>query len=340
MPYWISKTALVTAGISILAVSPCAAQGEIVPAPATPDAAKTFNPFGSSRKVSSLIALRNVKPRLMAFWLDPKNHPAPPEFAPPSGRESPVPAKVSPQLPEGIDRIVVIDAQNALLVFGTEAGVGQLRRIIAFLDKTQRQVEVEAFLVSIPNANLTGIWADLAAQTQGVRLAMGLVGNDERQWLHGAIAGKRAQILALRHPTFINGTTQRFDFAPPAPRRKAPNPLLPEDFSSPMPVIPPPKGMAEMPGMWRRSAPEVAGAPQPFGAMRLEVTPTINSDNTLTLEGEISGLSTGSLRIIAVLSDDKSLGFALPPVAGAPDRAFVLLTPRLVRRAGDSSPTP
>lgn len=194
-----------------------------------------------------LIALRNVKPRLMAFWLDPKNHPAPPEFAPPSGRESPVPAKVSPQLPEGIDRIVVIDAQNALLVFGTEAGVGQLRRIIAFLDKTQRQVEVEAFLVSIPNANLTGIWADLAAQTQGVRLAMGLVGNDERQWLHGAIAGKRAQILALRHPTFINGTTQRFDFAPPAPRRKAPNPLLPEDFSSPMPVIPPPKGMAEMP---------------------------------------------------------------------------------------------
>jgi len=53
------------------------------------------------------------------------------------------------EAPKGIGTIVSIDAQNALLVYGTADGVSQLRQIIDFLDRPIRQVEIEAQFVDV-----------------------------------------------------------------------------------------------------------------------------------------------------------------------------------------------
>ncbi|MEO6908172.1 MAG: hypothetical protein ABI210_09810, partial [Abditibacteriaceae bacterium] len=53
------------------------------------------------------------------------------------------------EAPKGIGTIVAIDAQNALLVYGTADGVSQLRQIIDFLDRPIRQVEIEAQFVDV-----------------------------------------------------------------------------------------------------------------------------------------------------------------------------------------------
>src|SRR4028118_1911209 len=52
-------------------------------------------------------------------------------------------------LPEGIDQMVAIDPQNALLVYGTEEGLRELEALIAFLDRPLRQVEIEAQFVQV-----------------------------------------------------------------------------------------------------------------------------------------------------------------------------------------------
>lgn len=63
------------------------------------------------------------------------------------------------ELPEGIDQLVAIDAQNVLLVYGTAEGVARLQTIIEYLDRPIRQVEIEAqFIdVSVNEARAFGI---------------------------------------------------------------------------------------------------------------------------------------------------------------------------------------
>ncbi len=55
-------------------------------------------------------------------------------------------------LPEGVDRVVAVDPQNALLVFGTDEGVRELTDTIQFLDRPLRQVEIETQFVSVNTA--------------------------------------------------------------------------------------------------------------------------------------------------------------------------------------------
>lgn len=329
--------ALVTAGISILAVSPCAAQGEIVPAPGGPVAPQT-----EARKRAFLIRLHNVAPRVMAFWLDSKHNMAPSELglaSPPS----PFAAQNPLLLPEGVERIVAVDNQNALIIFGTAEGVDQLRDIIAFLDKPMLQVEIEARLLSIQSASLAGIWAALATPTAKDQPAMALLPSDFEKQLSEMLARNEARILTKR-PSFTNDTTQGFSFgspAPrgiPAPRMTMPNPI-PEDFASPMPVIPPPRGLDAMPGMFNQKL-QTPNWMAPFDMWIFYVTPTIKDGGSVTLEVKNAGSSNGKLQGTATLRDGQTLGFSLPRVAGASNRVFLLLTPRLVRRAANSSPTP
>ncbi len=48
-----------------------------------------------------------------------------------------------------VDQIVSIDAQNVLLVYGTDEGIRQLNEIIDFLDRPIRQVEIESQFIDI-----------------------------------------------------------------------------------------------------------------------------------------------------------------------------------------------
>ena len=111
----------------------------IVPAPgAIPKPQSQPNPL---RKRQAHVRILNVPVRVMAWWLDPENNPAPLDFGLATQGEQPKapaenPLKNKPfRLPEGVDRIIAIDPQNVLLIFGTEEGIRQLKDTIAFLDQ-------------------------------------------------------------------------------------------------------------------------------------------------------------------------------------------------------------
>lgn len=204
------------------------------------DELKLVSPDENQAKKTFQLRLRNVKPSLMAFWLDPGNHEVPAEFKPStnSSRNRPLVTgsfggngtwqannnlssgvdsagigaqarnSVNPylnqdegteirsnaqfggggrggnngnngggrggagggggrggnagvfQLPTGVDRIVAVDPQNALLVFGTPEGVAQLRDTIAFLDRPLRQVEIESQFVTLTATDVAAFGID------------------------------------------------------------------------------------------------------------------------------------------------------------------------------------
>ena len=103
------------------------------------------------------IQLQNVSPSMMAWWLDPDKHPEPVQMrgsrdnrqANPLIADKANPDKEIPALPADIARIETLDSQNALLVVGTEAGLSELAKVVALLDKPLRQVEVQGQFVVI-----------------------------------------------------------------------------------------------------------------------------------------------------------------------------------------------
>ena len=180
---------------------------------------------------TSSIELRNVKPAIMAYWLDPSHQRKPIEFTqsdqrarelndkfinprwmtPPDSQASPAantantPAWAQPgsgylpfnpyaqtqrqfggggggntgggnntgggsggntgedslpsgsgtvALPAGVDNIIAIDAQNLLLVRGTDEGIDRIREIISYLDRPIPQVEIEAQFVQLSNSDI------------------------------------------------------------------------------------------------------------------------------------------------------------------------------------------
>lgn len=116
----------------------------------------------ASKKTYQL-RLRNIKPSLMAFWLDPQSHEVPVELGAPARLKGPVDSRPKSgvfRLPAGVDRIVAIDPQNALLVFGTPEGVAQLRDTVEFLDTPLRQVEIEAQFVSVKAEDVAAFGID------------------------------------------------------------------------------------------------------------------------------------------------------------------------------------
>ena len=60
------------------------------------------------------------------------------------------------ELPEGVDQLVAIDAQNVLLVYGTAEGVARLQTIIEYLDRPIRQVEIQAQFIQIAVTDARG----------------------------------------------------------------------------------------------------------------------------------------------------------------------------------------
>jgi hypothetical protein len=76
-----------------------------------------------------------------------------------SNQDVPASAAATVALPQGVDNIIAIDAQNVLLVRGTDEGLDRIREIISVLDRPIPQVEIETRFVQIQdqNSNLFGI---------------------------------------------------------------------------------------------------------------------------------------------------------------------------------------
>jgi type II secretory pathway component GspD/PulD (secretin) len=114
-------------------------------------------------KRNHLIPVKNVSPSIMAWWLDPVHNTEPVQFQnsrtaaegvlPPSEKDPGKPLG-DYKLPDGIDRLVAVDPQNSLLVFGTATGISQLEKVVASLDKPLRQIEVEVQYLQISDAEL------------------------------------------------------------------------------------------------------------------------------------------------------------------------------------------
>jgi len=76
-----------------------------------------------------------------------------------SNQDVPASAAATVALPQGVDNIIAIDAQNVLLGRGTDEGLDRIREIISVLDRPIPQVEIETRFVQIQdqNSNLFGI---------------------------------------------------------------------------------------------------------------------------------------------------------------------------------------
>ena len=107
------------------------------------------------------IKLKNIAPRIMAWWLDPAHHAEPSEFS--NGRTllqmngvrpHNTPAAPDNVLPAGVEKIIDIEPRNELLVFGTKGGTETLEKTVASLDKPLRQVEIEWQVVQMRAADI------------------------------------------------------------------------------------------------------------------------------------------------------------------------------------------
>lgn len=280
----ISKSCVVGGALVLLGLCSDSAVWAQTGGPAAPTGGQ-MAPAGTTEKRTYQLRLRNIKPSLMAFWLDPQSHQVPVEVGAPPRLKGPADAPSKSgvfRLPAGVDRIVAIDPQDALLVFGTAEGVAQLRETVEFLDRPLRQVEIEAQFVSIKAEDVAAFGIDFttargnfntnAAGTQpgsaskpGVQL--GFVRSNFQATLTALQAAGRVKVISAPRVTAFNNF--------PASTESA--------ISSPVVI-----GTQDKEGHFRPFYGQTSeGQPTPplmaGTSVHLEMTPTINNDNTVTV---------------------------------------------------------
>ena len=181
------------------------------------------------------------------------------------------------QLPEGIDQVVAIDPQNALLVRGTEEGLAELEELIAFLDQPLRQVEIEAQFIDVSTDALKDFGIDFSSfngpfTASGSGLApapspatagsftLGYVRNNFQATLTALVRNNRAKVVNAPRVTAINNLTAE----------------LTVDTSTPVVLTDSIGGIGG----------QVGQSQQLFyitTSIGLTVTPTINNDDTITV---------------------------------------------------------
>ncbi|RYG70983.1 hypothetical protein EON80_06180 [bacterium] len=278
------------------------------------------------------------------------------------------------QLPEGVDRIVAIDPQNALLVFGTDEGVRELQDTIAFLDRPLRQVEIEAQFVTVSTADSRNFGIDFqtaqgnfnannngfASETTQGSVQVGFVRGNFQATLNALMTRNRAKLIT-------------------APRVTAINNLTAELFSDTQrPII---LTTAVQGGGLNGGQAQGQNLIYITTSIGLTVTPTINNDDTITvlMEPQLQAqtvladisaplITSQSVRTIANVRDgdiialgglkskDISRGGNKVPLIGdipfigklfrsrsATDNEselIIFLTARIIRRAGDDEAVP
>ena len=129
------------------------------------------------------------------------------------------------EAPKGIGTIISIDAQNALLVYGTADGVAQLRQIIDFLDRPIRQVEIEAQFVDVGTTDAKAFGLSISSNnadstdTNSISSNLGTVPSGEggtsltarfgsfQATLKALVTNKKARIVNSPRVTTLNNLT-------------------------------------------------------------------------------------------------------------------------------------
>jgi type II secretory pathway component GspD/PulD (secretin) len=176
---------------------------------------------------------------------------------------------------QGVDQIIAIDPQNALLVYGTEAGVRALENIVQFLDKPLRQVEIEAQFVSVNSNNTDEFGINFTSQNgpftvaatpastinaRGGTFSLGFVRNNFQATLNSLVSRGRAKVVTAPRVTAINNLTAS----------------LQSSTSTPIVTTSTQAGIGGQVGQQQN----VNFITTSIG---LTVTPTINNDDTITV---------------------------------------------------------
>ena len=264
------------------------------------------------------IRLKNIAPSLMAYWIDPANNAAPPLVQKSlellgDAPTKPDKAAPNPLMPTGIERITAVDAQNSLVVLGTDAGVQQLEKVVAMLDRPLRQVEIEAQFVQIAPEDARELGFDFAS-IPTANFKIGFVRGNAHATLARLVKDGKAKILSAPRVTAINNL--------PASISASTNPIPAESKT----------------------------------LFEFVVTPTINNDNTITLlttwgklarpaKNNEKPITPSAIETVVNARDGDTFVLADLPESVSksfesleyPEDLLLLLTPRIVRRAGDEA---
>lgn len=272
-------------------------------------------------KTTAVIKLHHVEPALMAFWLDPKNHPAPTNdcLGMFSGRQvpardgvgtlsgQPAVAKLQPlfESPQGIEELVVMSEQRSLRVRGSVEAIEELKQIIQFADAPLKSVQLDAILYQLSSETLEKLSpADKPANKLANTQSRGLfLRNADQKIIDAAIAEGVAKTLAMPKLITRNNETACIESA---------------------------KADGEASGE----------ASQTFD---LSLVPTVNGDGTLTVLAQlfvrqsksagkdaVPAETTQTIQTIFIVRDGDTVGITLP--AKDKQQSYLcLITPRLIK---------
>ena len=268
--------------------------------------------------------LKNVQPSLMAYWIDPNHNSLPgqsdngfnsymdskPQW--PDGTVSDEKEERKFTLPASVGRAIASDEHDVLSVEVGDADVEPLRELLNSLDQPLRRIEIEAQFVEMDKADLKKFDLDTTAGNDNHGMSVGLMRNNFTSTLSKLIVENKVKIIS-------------------APRAKAVDNVIAQLGDSEMSRIPSQLEAA-------RKSREL-----PTNKLWLNIKPTINPDNSLTLryrafrqtypnaaerlsQGQITGLADGATFVVEIpLLSSKS---EIEPA----HEIVVFVTPRIVRK--------
>ena len=264
------------------------------------------------------IEVKNVPASLLAFQLDPAHNATPLQLTVPYTfgfdklEETTSPKKGEKgtfSLPASIERLVPFDAQQLLLIKGGDAdSMRQLQELVSILDLPLRQVEIEARLVQLSSEDLKKFLPSLSNNNilpNNSNFQVGFVPNNFPSKLDALTKENRAKVLAAPRVTAINNMSASIAFFPDASARAT------------------------------DEAPATVAA-------AMNVTPTINGDETITLLmqslTDIQSADARALTTIANVRDGDTLVLLrdYSPFAKPQQIEVIFLTTRILRRADDA----
>lgn len=307
--------------------------------------------FPATQLQKRFFQLRNIKPSIVAFWLDPAHQPTPIyiQYATSSGvtsevfeslpegqnlltadgkREPPKPLRlpgngngpVDLKLPAGIERLVTIDPQNILEVTGTVQGLNALEKLLPTLDVALVQYEIEANFYQLDRAALpeTGLKFDVlqpeTAYNFGSATALPL---DFKQRIGKLVESKRALLLTAPRVTLIDGLGGLLSQTTSTPAVWNETPALPRPVDAPANVQTPQR---------------VAYITTSIG-IRTSVTRAADGLISVAVEPH---LGTRTLSVTAKVREDQPFAIQMSPSTDA-RQIIIIVTPTRVRRAGDTT---
>ncbi|RYX85634.1 hypothetical protein EON83_04655 [bacterium] len=282
------------------------------------------------------IRVRNIKPSLIAYWLDSANHQMPVELkvAQAFGMEGAFqdlprlpgnangPAEL--KLPQGITRLVAIDPQNTLLAFGTKEGLQALADLIPTLDVPLVQYEVEALFLQIPRSQLASTGLKFKKPMQKSPYYFGAVTLVPASFnIPNILKEKDVKILTAPRVTAIDGLTAQLQQITQIPFVMD---LGPSVVSSKA-TIAPTNGLVQ----------ESAGSLQSIAFLStnigIKATPHQNKSELISLS-ITPVLGTRTVSVAATVNDGQSFAIQMAP-ANEDKQVIVIVTPRRIRRVGD-----